>query len=270
MRPRLSTGANAPTPSFPTRVPESDRETHAGRPATNPRLRWLVPAAGVVLVLAALALFGRSLAGYVPRFAAAVEELGAWGPVVFVLGYAVAAVVFAPGSLLTLAAGAVFGLVRGSIYALAGATLGATLAFLVSRHLVRGLVERRVRADRRFAAIDEAVGAQGRRIVFLLRLSPVLPYNLLNYALGVTRVRLVDFVLGCLGMIPGTVLYVYYGKVAGDVAGAVGGASGPRGVGYYAVLALGLAATIAVTVVVTRLARRALNETAPNELTPDV
>ena len=225
-------------------------------------LRWVVPA---VLVAAALLFFGRSLAAYVPRFAAAVQALGPWGPVVFVLGYVAAAVLFVPGSLLTLAAGALFGLGRGVLYVMAGATLGATAAFLVSRYLVRGRVERRVRADPRFAAIDDAVGTDGRRIVFLLRLSPVLPFNLLNYALGVTRVRLADFVLGCAGMLPGTVLYVYYGKLAGDVAGAVGGTA-PRGAAHYAVLAVGLAATVAVTVVVTRLARRALKETAADGL----
>ena len=226
-------------------------------------LRWAVP---LVVVVVALVLFGRSLAGYVPRFAQAVESLGPWGPAAFVLGYAVAAVAFVPGSLLTLAAGALFGLGRGVLYVMAGATLGATAAFLVSRYLVRGRVEQRVRADPRFAAIDDAVGTDGRRIVFLLRLSPVLPFNLLNYALGVTRVRLADFVLGCAGMLPGTLLYVYYGKLAGDVAGAVGG--GPRrGAAYYAVLGLGLLATVAVTVVVTRLARRALKDTAPDGLT---
>ncbi len=209
-----------------------------------------------------LVVFGRSLAVYVPRFAQAVAGLGAWGPVAFIAGYVVAAVAFVPGSLLTLAAGAIFGLARGTAFVLVGATLGATAAFLVSRYLVRGHVERRVRDEPRFRAIDEAVGAHGRKIVFLLRLSPVLPYNLLNYALGVTRVRLADFVLGCAGMLPGTLLYVYYGKLAGDVAGAVGGAAPPRGAAYYAVLGVGLAATIAVTVVVTRLARRALRETS--------
>ena len=239
---------------------------HPAPPPMTRAVRWIVP---LVVVAAALVLFGRSLAGYVPRFAAAVEGLGPWAPAAFVLGYVAAAVAFVPGSLLTLAAGALFGLVRGVVYVMLGATLGATAAFLVSRYLVRGRVEARVRADRRFAAIDDAVGTQGRRIVFLLRLSPVLPFNLLNYALGVTRVRLLDFVVACAGMLPGTVLYVYYGKLAGDVAGAVGGGA-PRGAGYYAVLALGLAATIAVTVVVTRLARRALKEAAPDGLTADV
>ena len=229
--------------------------------------RWLRVAAGAAVVVLALVLFGRSLAAHVPRLVATVSALGPWGPVAFVAGYVAAAVAFVPGSVLTLAAGALFGLVRGTVYVLLGATLGATAAFLVSRYLVRSRVEHRVRADRRFAAIDDAVAANGRKIVFLLRLSPVLPYNLLNYALGVTRVRLRDFVVGCAGMLPGTLLYVYYGKLAGDVAAAVGGGAPPRGAGYYAVLALGLAATVGATVVITRLARRALRETAPDGLT---
>lgn len=234
-----------------------------GAPVSRP-LRLALLAVAVVVVLLA---FGRSLAGWVPRYLTAVETLGPWAPVAFVAGYVAAAVAFVPGSLLTLAAGAMFGLVRGTAYALLGATLGATAAFLVSRYVVRARVERRVRGDRRFAAIDDAVAARGLRIVLLLRLSPVLPFNLLNYALGVTRVRLADYVAGSAGMLPGTLLYVYYGKLAGDVATAVGGAAPPRGPGYYAVLLLGLAATVAATVVVTRLARRALRECAPTELT---
>jgi uncharacterized membrane protein YdjX (TVP38/TMEM64 family) len=216
----------------------------------------------VALGVVALVLFGRTLAGLLPGFVAYVERLGAWGPLVFVLGYAAAAVAFVPGSLLTLAAGALFGVARGALLVMLGATLGATLAFLVARYAARGAVERRLAADARFAAVDAAVARRGLWVTFLLRLSPVLPFNLLNYALGVTRVRLVHYVLACAGMLPGTLLYVYTGKVAGDVArAAAGGAgAGARGTGYYAVLALGLAATLAVTVLVTRIARRALAE----------
>src|SRR5439155_1410723 len=99
------------------------------------------------------------------------------------------------------------------------ATLGASAAFLVGRYLARAAVERRIAANPRFAAIDRAVGAEGRKIVFLLRLSPVFPFNLLNYALGLTRVRFADFFLASVGMLPGTVLYVYSGKLIGDVTG---------------------------------------------------
>jgi pyruvate/2-oxoglutarate dehydrogenase complex dihydrolipoamide dehydrogenase (E3) component/uncharacterized membrane protein YdjX (TVP38/TMEM64 family) len=211
-----------------------------------------------VAVLGGLILLGREVGAYVPRFAEWVDGLGALGPVAFIAGYALAVVGFVPGSVLTLAAGAIFGLLEGTVYVFVAAVLGSTGAFLVSRYLARRAVERRLEGDERFAAIDRAVGAQGRKIVFLLRLSPIFPFNLLNYALGLTRVRLADYVVASLGMIPGTLLYVYSGKVAGDVAAVAGGAGVARGAGYYAVLGLGFVATVVVTTAVTRIARRAL------------
>lgn len=211
--------------------------------------------------VAALLLLGRWGGRYVPAFAERVHALGAWGPAAFVAGYVLATVAGIPGSLLTLAAGAIFGLWAGVLWVFLGATLGASAAFLVGRYLARGLVERRVAGNPRFAAIDRAIAADGRRIVFLLRLSPAVPFTLLNYLLGLTRVRFSDFVAASVGMIPGTLLYVYYGKLAGDVAAAAGGGA-PRGAGYYAVLALGLAATVAATALITRAARRALGTAA--------
>ena len=165
-----------------------------------------------------------------------------------------------PGSLLTLAAGAIFGLLEGTFYVFIAATLGACGAFLVARHAARPAIERRLEGNTRFAAIDRAVANQGRRIVFLLRLSPAFPFTLLNYALGLTRVRFADYAVASIGMLPGTLLYVYYGKLAGEVAALASGAAVERGPEYYAVLVLGLVATVAVTAVVTRLARRALKE----------
>jgi uncharacterized membrane protein YdjX (TVP38/TMEM64 family) len=191
-----------------------------------------------------------------------VASFGSLGPVIFIAGYVVATVAFIPGSLLTLAAGAIFGLLWGTVYVFIGATVGATAAFLVSRYVARGAIERRVAGNARFASIDRAIGGQGRKIVMLLRLSPVFPFNLLNYALGLTRVRLADYVTASIGMLPGTLLYVYYGKLAGDVAALAGGAAPPRGGEYYVVLGLGLLATLAVTTVVTRLARNALKGVA--------
>ena len=187
-------------------------------------------------------------------------ELGFWGPLVFVLGYAIAVVAFVPASLLTLAAGAIFGLAAGTVYVLVAATLGACAAFLVSRHLARARVERRLAGNPRFAAIDRAIGEQGLRIVFLLRLSPAFPFNLLNYALGLTRVRFGDYAIACAGMLPGTLLYVYSGKLAGDLAALAAGAR-PEGDGGRTLLwAVGLLATLVVTLIVTRIARRALSE----------
>src|SRR4029450_2446726 len=147
---------------------------------------------------------------------------------------------------------------RGTLFVFAGAVLGASLAFLIARYLARAAIERRLAGNERFTAIDGAVARQGRKIVFLLRLSPVFPFNLLNYALGLTNVRFVDYVVASIGIIPGTLLYVYYGKLAGDVAALAGGAPVERGAGYYAVLVLGLVATIVATALVTRTARRAL------------
>ena len=219
-----------------------------------------------VAAIAALAVLGRRAGAYVPEFAAWVDGLGAWGPLVFILGYAVAVIALAPAAVLTLAAGAIFGLVRGTFYVFIAAIIGSIGAFVVARHFARGAIERRLANNPRFAAIDRAVGAQGLRIVFLLRLSPAFPFTLLNYALGLTRVRLADYALASFGMIPGTILYVYYGKVAGDVAALGAGKPAGRGAAYYALLGIGLAATLLVTVLVTRIARRALREAAGEEL----
>lgn len=227
---------------------------------TASRSRTITRAAIALAALVLLVWLGREAGGYVPRFAEWVDGLGPWGPVVFVAGYAVAVVAFVPGSLLTLAAGAIFGLLEGTILVLIGATLGSTAAFVLSRTVARDAVARRVAGDRRFTAIDRAIERQGRRIVFLLRLSPIFPFSVLNYALGLTRVRLGDYVVASIGMLPGTLLYVYSGKVAGELATLAGDSPVSHGPGYYAVIVLGFAATVLVTVLVTRVARRALKE----------
>lgn len=213
----------------------------------------------VVLAAAVLLLAGRQAAGYIPAFAARVESLGAAGAAVFVAGYIVATVAMVPGSLLTLAAGAIFGLVEGTLLVLLAATAGATIAFLIARHAVRATVVRRLGDDARFRALDSAIETQGRKIVFLIRLSPLFPFNVTNYALGVTGVRLRDYVIACAGMLPGTLLYVYYGRLIGDVAGVIAGTPVPRDTAYWVVLVLGLVATLVVTTLITRAARRALH-----------
>ena len=213
-----------------------------------------------LLAAAALYLLAREIGGAIPAFASWVDELGFWGPLVFMAGYVAAVVAFAPGALLTLAGGAIFGLFYGTLYVFAAAVAGSAMAFLVSRYLARGAIERRLQGNERFAAIDRAVGEQGLKIMFLLRLSPAFPFNLLNYGLGLTRVSFRDYLTALVGMIPGTILYVYYGKLAGDVAALAGGAAVDRDAAYYVWLGIGLAATIAVTALVTRVARRALAE----------
>ncbi len=223
---------------------------------------WVV-ALAVLGGMIGVALVGREAAALIPQFAERVHRLGPWGPAVFIAGYGIAAVTFVPGVLLTLAAGALFGLVRGVLYVMIGGTLGAALAFLTGRYVARRFVEHLLERHPRLVAIDRAVEAQGLRLVFLLRLSPAVPYTLLNYALGLSRVRFADYLAGSIGMLPAVTMYVYSGKVAGDLASLASGAAGPRGRGYYALLILGLAATVAATVQITRIARRAISEAIP-------
>jgi len=214
----------------------------------------------VVLAVVALVVAGRAAGAHFAAFAAWVQGLGPAGPLVFIAAYAAAVVAFVPGSILTLAAGAIFGLVPGTLYVLVAATLGSALAFLISRYVARSVVEKRLAGDPKLVAIDRAIGAEGRKIVLLLRLSPAFPFSVLNYALGLTRVRFTDYLLASIGMLPGTLLYVYSGKLAGDVAALASGATVAKGAGYYTLLGVGLVATLAVTLYVTRIARRALSQ----------
>jgi uncharacterized membrane protein YdjX (TVP38/TMEM64 family) len=161
---------------------------------------------------------------------------------------------------MTLAAGAIFGLLEGILFTFLGATLGAVLAFLVSRYGARQAVERRLENNSKLQAVDRAVAKEGRKIVFLLRLSPVFSFVLLNYALGLTSVRFRDYLIASIGMLPGTFLYVYYGKALGSLAAVAGGAEVERGLGDWVLLGVGLVATLLVTTVVTRIARRALEQ----------
>lgn len=241
---------------------QSDAETRAGSPwGRLGRVALIAAALGLLVYLV-------QSVGSVSNFAEHIESAGIWGPVLFILGYALSVVAFVPGSVLTLAGGALFGLAKGTAIVFTAATLGSALAFLVARYLARPMVERRIRGNPRFAAIDRAIESDGLRVVFLLRLSPVFPFTLLNYALGLTGVRFRDYLLASAGMLPGSLLYVYYGKVAGEVAALAAGRTGERGLADYALLALGLAATVAVTILITRRAKQALDRAtadAPEE-----
>jgi uncharacterized membrane protein YdjX (TVP38/TMEM64 family) len=189
-----------------------------------------------------------------------IAGLGPLAPLAFIAIYIVACVMFLPGSILTIGAGAIFGVVRGSIYVSIAATLGATAAFIVGRYLARDWVSAKLEGNTKFKAIDEAVGKEGWKIVILTRLSPIFPFNLLNYAYGLTRVSLRDyFFASWAGMIPGTILYVYIGALSGDVARAAGGGAAHTRAGWI-INIVGLAATVAVAVYATRIGARALKE----------
>jgi uncharacterized membrane protein YdjX (TVP38/TMEM64 family) len=188
-----------------------------------------------------------------------IQNLGLTGAIAFILLYIVATVAFLPGTILTLGAGVVFGVVLGSVYVFIGATLGATAAFLIGRYLARGWIAKKIERDRKFSAIDKAVEREGFKIVLLTRLSPIFPFILLNYAYGLTGVSLKDYFFGSVGMIPGTVMYVYLGSLAGNLATLGTEVRSTNPAIEWTIRIIGLIATIAVTVYMTRIARNALN-----------
>jgi len=221
-------------------------------PTSSARRLWL---GWAVIVCVLLLLFFTDWRSGLHSLLQLVESLGVLGAVVFVLLYVLASVFFIPGSILTLGAGALFGLVKGSLLVSLAATLGATAAFLVGRHFARTWVEGKLAAYPRFAAIDQAVSRNGWQTVLLTRLSPAFPFTLLNYAYGVTHVPLKEYVLASwLGMLPGTVLYVYIGSLA--KTGTQANAKTPA---QWALLIIGLIATLAVTWLITRRAKQVLN-----------
>jgi uncharacterized membrane protein YdjX (TVP38/TMEM64 family) len=220
---------------------------------TGFRWKWLLFLGAVILLIAAAKYF--DVQGLLKQALDWVGRLGPWGPAIFTAIYVAATVLLLPGSVLTLGAGAVFGLVRGTLIASVASTLAATCAFLIGRYLARPVVARRIQGSERFMAIDRAVAAEGWKVVFLTRLSPVFPFTLLNYAFGLTRVKLGHYVVASwIGMIPGTVMYVYVGSLAQAASG-----ERTRTTGEWALYGVGLVATIAVTLFVTRIARKALN-----------
>lgn len=231
----------------------SSSQSSSGQSSSRRRLVILALAAAAV-VAAVLLLPVRE---WLQQAVDWIEGLGPWGPAALVGLYVVSCVAGVPGSVLTLGAGAVFGVAVGTVAVFVGATLGACAAFLVGRYLARDWVAGRVADSPRFAAIDRAVGSQGFRVVALTRLSPVFPFNLLNYAYGLTSVSFRDYLLGSVGMLPGTLMYVYLGSAAGQ---AVDETQGTASVAQQALFWGGLLATVAVTVLVTRVARAALGE----------
>jgi uncharacterized membrane protein YdjX (TVP38/TMEM64 family) len=192
-----------------------------------------------------------------------VTTMGTAGIFIFIGVYAVATVLLAPGAILTIGAGFAFGLWNGFLIVSAGATLGASLAFLVARFIARDKIEAIAKRNETFRTIDDAIGKEGAKLIFLLRLSPVIPFNLSNYFYGLTAVRFWPYVLASwIGMMPGTFLYVYIGTAGkAAVSAAAGTEAMKHGWQYWTFLGVGFVATIVVTVWVTKIARDALRKT---------
>ena len=193
-----------------------------------------------------------------------VGQMGAAGIFIFIGVYVAATVLLAPGSVLTIGAGFAFGLWKGFLAVSAGATIGAALAFLIARFIAREKVESIAQRNDKFRKIDDAIGKRGAKLIFLLRLSPVIPFNLSNYLYGLTGVKFWPYVFASwIGMMPGTFLYVYIGAAGkAAVAAAAGGEAVKHGWQYWTLMGVGLAATIVVTIWVTKIASDALKKTA--------
>lgn len=220
---------------------------------TKGRSKWpLVAAIAIVLVLTALA-FILPVREWADGFEDRIEgmDLGA-GLLTFGIVYVVATLLLIPGWIFPLAAGAIFGLGWGALVTLASIAASSAAAFLISRYVLRGPVERLARRHRLFKAFDQAVGKEGWRIVALLRLSPLLSFGMKSYFFGLTCVDLVAYMVGTMvGMLPGLALKVWLGAAGRDVLSR----GGPM---QWAMLGLGIVATIAVSVVLTRVTRARL------------
>lgn len=219
------------------------------------RVRWIAILVGAI----SLVVFVRSLPtkDLLASLEAWISSLGVWGPIVLTLAYIVATVLLVPGTILTLVAGAIYGLGVGTVIVSIGSTIGASLCFLIARYAARERVARWAQRYPLFHAIDSAIGEGGWKVVALLRLSPAIPFNVQNYLYGLTSVRFWPYVTASwLAMLPGTFLYVYLGHVTGAALGQ----QRERSPLEWVFLGIGLAATVLVSVYIARLARRKIHD----------
>lgn len=227
--------------------------------------KWI--SAGVIAVSVLVLMRALPLDRLSELLQSRVNEWGVWGPLVFGGIYAVAVVFLVPASLLTLAAGAIFGLLQGTLIVSLSSTTGVAIAFLIARYLARERVRRQVQQSPKLSAIDQAIGEQGWKIVALMRLSPAVPFTLQNYLYGVTAIRFWPCVLtSWIAMLPGTFMYVYIGSLGSRAV--AGGETSPL---EWIFRGVGLLATVLVTIYLTRLAKRAMQErvNVPDEKTSE-
>lgn len=238
-------------------IEHSESHPQAAPSKRNPVKIGLV-VLGAAAVVAAIYLL--DLQSYLRAALEWIEGLGAWSVFVYIALYVLATVLMIPASVLTLGAGAIWGVLWGLPIVSISSILGASAAFLVGRYLARGWVSQRLEGREKFKAVDEAVGEEGWKVVALTRLSPVFPFNLQNYAYGLTSISFWQyFFASWVAMLPGTLMYVYIGAAAGSLAN-VGADTDAAGGWRWVLFGLGLVATIAVTVYITRVARRKLAE----------
>jgi len=251
---------------------KAEVSTKSRLPINSKCLVWVLV---ITVLIVCLFMLGGIINAGLRDFVLFSNSIGFWGYVLFALFYAIAAVFCISGAILTIGAGAAFGLLWGFITVSVGSTLGAVLAFIVGRWLFRDYFRRQIESDPKWDAVDRAIETEGAKTVFLLRLSPVFPYVILNYGLSVTAVALGPYAAcSWAGMIPGTVLYVYIGFLTRESVLAVTdsqsvGSNGTRNEAQNQAEAesaqlrlifwiCGIVVTIVVVCFITRFARRAL------------
>ncbi|MDX2040193.1 MAG: TVP38/TMEM64 family protein [Acidobacteriota bacterium] len=214
---------------------------------------WLI---GLLVVALVVLLRFLPVGDWLAQLQESIKGLGVFAPIGYLLLYVATTVLLIPGSVLTIGAAGIFSFWKALVVVLVGANVGALCAFLLTRTFLRDRVALWAAGNPKFAALDRAIGREGFKMVLLVRLSPVFPFTLLNYFLGLTTVRISSYVLANLiGMLPGTFLYVYIGATARDALSA-----GASGIGTWQIVlrVVGLLATVAVVAMVTRTAKKAL------------
>jgi uncharacterized membrane protein YdjX (TVP38/TMEM64 family) len=247
----------------PAESPETEDHLTVAKRTRSPSdlVKW----GSIVVALISLVMLSRTLPfdRLVDVLKTKASDFGVWGPVIFGGAYVLAAVLAVPGSALTLASGAVFGLFWGTVIVSIASTTAAAIAFLIARYFARERIEERASRFPRFAAVDRSIGQGGAKIIAMLRLSPVMPFSIGNYLFGLTSIRFGPYVAASwLFMLPGTFMYVYLGHVAAQGLASTGAGASGKTTGEWALLAVGLIATAVVTVYISKLARRALQEHA--------
>jgi uncharacterized membrane protein YdjX (TVP38/TMEM64 family) len=214
----------------------------------------------IAAAILAVSISRMPLGQHLQAFAGTVRTSGAWGPIVLGAAHVLATLLFIPAWPLTLLAGFLFGAFRGTVTVSLASVISGSAALWLGRTFARKWVQRKLAS--RLQTIDAAVNRQGFKIVLLIRLSPIFPSAFTNYAMSLTAIRFRDFLTASwIGMLPGIAVYVYLGSTARDLAEIASG-SYLHGSKQNVLLLVGLLATLAVTTIVTRVARAALRDAA--------
>jgi uncharacterized membrane protein YdjX (TVP38/TMEM64 family) len=228
------------------------RENSRVRDGAPAYLKWFALAAAAAVLFASW--FFLPVKDWLQAWSGWIRDAGLLGYLVFAIGYAAAAVLLAPGPLLTIAAGFAFGMGGGLPVVMAGAVLSSALAYLLARSVLRQSVERMARERPRWAALDAALAHDGWKTVLLFRISPLIPFNVQSYLLGVTRIGFWPYMTATIpAILPGTILYLYVGTLSRSLLRTT-----QHGFLHWLLLFAGLVATMAVSLLVVRRARLSL------------